>query len=252
MDIPMELQNKIAIVTGGSRGIGLAVVEAFLREGASVVLCASRQETAEKAVAGIKEKDSDAKVEGIWPNLSDYADVKAAFDAVAEKYGRIDILVNNAGVSESTPFANYTEEVFDRVMDLNVKGVYNCSKAVSDHMVAQGAGVILNTSSMVSRYGQPAGIAYPTSKFAVNGFTLSLARELAPKGVRVNAVAPGITETDMVKALPEQVIGPMIQSIPLRRIGKPEDIANALVFLASDKASYITGVVLSVDGLART
>ena len=137
-------------------------------------------------------------------------------------------------------------------MDLNVKGVYNCSKAAADHMVAQGAGVILNTSSMVSRYGQPAGIAYPTSKFAVNGFTLSLARELAPTGVRVNAVAPGITETDMVKALPEQVIGPMIQSIPLRRIGKPEDIANALVFLASDKASYITGVVLSVDGLART
>ena len=248
----MELQNKIAIVTGGSRGIGLAVVETFLKEGATVVLCASREETASKAVAGIKERDPAAKVEGIWPDLSDFASVKAAFDGIAEKYGRIDILVNNAGVSENTPFANYTEEVFERVMDLNVKGVYNCSKAVSDHMVPQGDGVILNVSSMVSKYGQPAGIAYPTSKFAVNGFTLSLARELAPKGVRVNAVAPGITETDMVKALPEQVIQPMIQSIPLRRIGKPEDIANALVFLASDKASYITGVVLSVDGLART
>ena len=248
----MNLQDKIAIVTGGSRGIGFAVVETFLQEGATVVLCASRQETAEQAVARIKKKDPNAKVDGIWPNLSDYADVKTAFDAVAEKYGRIDILVNNAGVSENTPFTNYTEEVFDRVMDLNVKGVYNCSKAAADWMVAQANGSILNVSSMVSRYGQPAGIAYPTSKFAVNGFTLSLARELAPKGVRVNAVAPGITETDMVKALPAQVIEPMINSIPLRRIGKPEDIANALVFLASDKANYITGVVLSVDGLART
>lgn len=248
----MDLQNKIAIVTGGSRGIGLAVVETFLQEGATVVLCASREETASKAVAGIKEKDPDAKVEGIWPDLSDFASVKTAFDGVAEKYGRIDVLVNNAGISENTPFAGYTEEIFARVMDLNVKGVYNCSKAVADRMVAQGSGVILNVSSMVAKYGQPAGIAYPTSKFAVNGFTLSLARELAPKGVRVNAVAPGITETDMVKALPEQVIQPMIQSIPLRRIGKPEDIANALVFLASDKAGYITGVVLSVDGLART
>lgn len=248
----MELQNKVAIVTGGSRGIGLAVVEAFLKEGATVVLCGSRQATADQAVAGLKEKCPEAKVEGIWPDLTNYEDVKAAFDAVAEKYGRIDVLVNNAGVSESTPFANYTEEIYDRVMDLNVKGVYNCSKAASDHMVKQGSGVILNVSSMVSRYGQPAGIAYPTSKFAVNGFTLSLARELAPKGVRVNAVAPGITETDMVKALPKQVIEPMINSIPMRRIGKPEDIANALVFLASEKAGYITGVVLSVDGLARS
>ena len=248
----MDLQNKVAIVTGGSRGIGLTVVKTFLQEGATVVLCASRQETAEKAVAGIKELDPNAKVKGICPNLSNYADVKVAFDAVAEEYGRIDILVNNAGVSENTLFVNYTEEIFDRVMDLNVKGVYNCSKAVADRMIEQGGGCILNVSSMVSRYGQPAGIAYPTSKFAVNGFTLSLARELAPKGVRVNAVAPGITETDMVKALPKQVIEPLINSIPLRRIGKPEDIANALTFLASDKASYITGVVLSVDGLVRT
>ncbi|MDE6029794.1 MAG: 3-oxoacyl-ACP reductase FabG [Clostridiales bacterium] len=248
----MDLQNKVAIVTGGSRGIGLAVVEAFLKEGATVVLCGSRKETAQQAVDGIKAKDPKAKVEGICPNLSDYASVKEAFDSVAKKYGKIDVLVNNAGVSENTPFLNYTEEVFERVMDLNVKGVYNCSKAVSDYMVKQGNGCILNVSSMVSRYGQPAGIAYPTSKFAVNGFTLSLARELAPKGVRVNAVAPGVTETDMVKALPQQVIEPLINSIPLHRIGKPEDIANALVFLASEKASYITGVVLSVDGLART
>jgi len=133
-----------------------------------------------------------------------------------------------------------------------VKGVFNATKAAAEHMVKRGEGVILNTSSMVSITGQPSGLAYPTSKFAVNGMTLSLARELGPKGIRVNAVAPGITETDMMKAVPKEVIDPMIQRIPLRRLGQPEDIANAFVFLASDEASYITGVILSVDGMART
>ncbi len=248
----MLLENKVAVVTGGSRGIGYATVEAFIKEGAKVVLCASRQETADKAVGKLKEACPDAAVEGIWPDLSDYSAVKAAIDAVVEKYGRIDILVNNAGVSESTPFAQYTAEKFAEVMDLNVKGVFNCSRAASEHMVAAGSGVILNTSSMVSQYGQPAGIAYPTSKFAVNGFTLSLARELGPKGVRVNAVAPGITYTDMMRSVPKEVIEPMIAQIPLRRMGQPEDIANAFVFLASDMASYISGEVLHVDGLARS
>lgn len=248
----MLLENKVAIVTGGSRGIGYATVEAFLQEGATVVLCASRQETADKAVQALKEAHADAKVEGIFPNLSDYAEVKKAFDDVVKKYGKIDILVNNAGVSESTPFEKYTDETFDKVMDLNVRGVFNCSKAVSEYMIEAGSGVILNTSSMVSVYGQPAGIAYPTSKFAVNGFTLSLARELGPKGIRVNAVAPGITYTDMMRSVPKEVIDPMIAQIPLRRMGQPEDIANAFVFLASDRASYISGEVLHVDGLART
>ena len=137
-------------------------------------------------------------------------------------------------------------------MDLNVRGVVNASRAAVDFMVEQGSGVILSTSSMVSKYGQPSGLAYPTSKFAVNGITLSLARELGPKGIRVNAVAPGIIETDMMKAVPKEMIDPMIAQVPLRRLGQPEDIANAYVFLASDEASYITGVVLSVDGLARS
>ena len=137
-------------------------------------------------------------------------------------------------------------------MDLNVKGVFNATRAASECMMARGKGVILSTSSMVSISGQPSGFAYPASKFAVNGLTVSLARELGPKGIRVNAVAPGITETDMMKAVPKEVIGPLIKQIPLRRLGQPEDIANAFVFLASDEASYITGVVLSVDGMART
>ena len=247
----MRLQNKVAIVTGGSRGIGYATVEAFLREGAAVVLTASRPETADKAVAALKEKYPQAKISGISPDLGSLEQVRAAFQKVNEEFGHLDIVVNNAGMSESTPLLKYTEETFDKVMDLNVKGVFNAAYAAAEIMEKQGSGVILNTSSMVSIYGQPAGVAYPTSKFAVNGLTLSLARELGPKGIRVNAVAPGITETDMMKAVPKEVIEPMIAQIPLRRLGQPEDIANAFVFLASDEASYITGVVLSVDGLAR-
>ncbi len=248
----MRLQNKVAIVTGGSRGIGLATVEKFLQEGAAVVLTASSAQNAEKAVAGLREKYPDAKIGGISPDLASLESVKAAFAEVVAQFGSLDILVNNAGISERTPLLNYTEETFDKVMDLNVKGVFNASRVAAEYMAEKGAGVILNTSSMVSIYGQPSGFAYPASKFAVNGLTLSLARELGPKGIRVNAVAPGITETDMMKAVPKSIIEPMIAQIPLRRLGQPEDIANAFVFLASDEASYITGVVLSVDGLARS
>ena len=248
----MRLKDKVAVITGGSRGIGYATAEAFLREGATVIIGASSPASAEKAVAKLKEKFPDAKVSGISPSLSSLEDVRSAFKDVVDTYGRIDILVNNAGTSERTPFTEYTEEIFDKVMDLNVRGVVNASRAAVDYMVEQGSGVILSTSSMVSKYGQPAGLAYPTSKFAVNGITLSLARELGPKGIRVNAVAPGIIETDMMKAVPKEVIDPMIAQVPLRRLGQPEDIANAYVFLASDEASYITGVVLSVDGMARS
>lgn len=246
------LKDKIAIVTGGTRGIGLAIVKAYLQHGAKVVLCGSRPETAKKAVDELKAENASWQVEGISPDLSDYDSVKQAFDAVAKKYGRIDILANNAGVSAKEPFMSYTAEMFKKTMDLNVTAVFNCSRAVVDIMSAQKSGCIINTSSMVSKYGQPAGVAYPTSKFAVNGLTLSLARELGPMGIRVNAVAPGVTNTDMVKALPKEMIAPLIAQIPLRRVGEPEDIANAFVFLASDMASYISGVVLNVDGLARS
>ena len=248
----MRLKDKIAIITGGSRGIGEAIVTAFLREGATVIITASSQASADKAVAKRLEQDPTAKVSGIAPNLSDLESVRSTFAQVAKKFGRIDILVNNAGISDMTPFANYTEELYDKVMDLNVKGVANTCMAASNYMLQQKSGVILNTSSMVSLYGQPSGMAYPVSKFAVNGMTLSLARELGPHGIRVNAVAPGITETDMMKAVPKSIIEPMIAQVPLRRMAKPQDIANAFVFLASEEASYITGVVLPVDGLARS
>ena len=248
----MRLKDKVAIITGGSRGIGYATAERFLQEGATVILTASTKESAQAAAAKLQEKYPEATVAGISPDLSNLKSVREAFAETAAKYGCVDILVNNAGISESTPFTEYTEETFDRVMDLNVKGVFNATRAASECMVAKGEGVILSTSSMVSISGQPSGFAYPASKFAVNGLTVSLARELGPKGISVNAVAPGITETDMMKAVPKEVIEPMIARIPLRRLGKPEDVANAFVFLASEEASYITGVVLSVDGMART
>lgn len=248
----MRLKDKVALITGGSRGIGFATADKFLQEGAVVILTASSQGSANRAVALLKEKHPGGTVAGISPDLSSLESVRAAFQEATSVYGCIDILVNNAGVSESTPFMEYTEETFDKVMDLNIKGVFNATRAAAECMVARGAGVILSTSSMVSISGQPSGFAYPASKFAVNGLTVSLARELGPMGIRVNAVAPGITETDMMKAVPKEVIDPMIARIPLRRLGQPEDIANAFVFLASDEASYITGVVLSVDGMART
>ncbi len=248
----MRLKDKVTIITGGSRGIGFATTQKFLSEGAKVILTASSQQSADKAVALLQEQFPSAVIDGISPDLSSLEAVREAFRKISQQYGCVEILVNNAGVSESTPFMEYTEETFDKVMDLNVKGVFNATRAAAECMVARGRGVILNTSSMVSISGQPIGFAYPASKFAVNGLTVSLARELGPKGIRVNAVAPGITETDMMKAVPKEVIEPMIARIPLRRLGQPEDIANAFAFLASDDASYITGVVLSVDGMSRT
>lgn len=248
----MRLKDKVAIITGGSRGIGYATAERFLEEGATVILTASTQASADKAVAKLKERFPDSVVGGISPTLTSLESVKEAYQGVVEQFGCVDILVNNAGMSDSTPFLQYTEENFEKIMDLNVKGVFNSTRAIVEHMEARGTGVILSTSSMVSIYGQPSGIAYPASKFAVNGMTVSLARELGPKGIRVNAVAPGITETDMMRSVPKHLIDPLIKQVPLRRLGQPEDIANAFVFLASDEASYISGVVLSVDGMART
>ncbi len=239
------LEGKIAVVTGGTRGIGFAIVKAFLNEGAKVALFGSRQETVDKAIASL---DAGDRVVGYCPNLSNYAEVEAAVASVKEKFGRIDILVNNAGVSAREPIFNMTPEQFDSVMNLNVNGVFHCTKAVAPIMQEQHAGSIINTSSMVSLYGQRSGVSYPTSKFAVNGMTKSLARELGPHNIRVNAVLPGVTRTDMVAALPEQLVAQISAGIPLGRVGEPEEVAEAFVFLASDRASYITGAILSVDG----
>lgn len=246
------LKGKVAVVTGGTRGIGFAVVKKFLENGAKVVLFGSRAETVDKALSELRAENSAWEVDGAYPDLKDPAAVEAAINAAKEKFGRLDILVNNAGISDSTKVENYTAELFGKVMNLNVTAIFNAVMPAVKIMREQGGGVILNTSSMVSLSGQPSGVAYPTSKCAVNGLTWSLARELGPSGIRVNAVAPGITRTDMVAALPEQMIQPLINAVPLRRVGEPEDVANAFLFLASDMASYVTGEVLSVDGAMRT
>ena len=245
------LKDKVAIVTGGTRGIGLEIVRTFLKNNAKVVLFGSREESVNKALEELKNENQNYEVSGYYPDLTSIESVKEVFEKVKNQYGRIDILVNNAGVSSSVPFADYTMEEYDRVMDINVKSLFVCSKVALDYL-KETKGNIINTSSMVSIYGQAAGVMYPTSKFAVNGFTKSLSRELAPLGIRVNAVAPGVTETDMVKNLPEAMIEPLIKTIPLGRIGTPGDIANACLYLASDMASYVTGEVLQVDGAARS
>ena len=246
------LEGKVAVVTGGTRGIGFATAEKFLENGAKVFLLGSKKESVDNAIDKLKSINDDYEVDGDYPNLCDLASVEKTFNHIVEKYGKIDILVNNAGMSAMDKIYDYKEENFKKIIDLNVNAVFNCSRAVVEHMKENNGGVILNTSSMVSIYGQPSGCGYPASKFAVNGLTKSLARELGKDNIRVNAVAPGVTLTDMMKDVPDSVIEPIIKSIPLGRIGTPEDIANAFLFLASDMASYITGVILSVDGAARS
>lgn len=244
----ISLKGKVAVVTGGTRGIGYAIVKKYLEAGATVVLCGSKQSTAEAALAKVKEELPEADVYAIAPSLTGTAAVEEAFKWVFEKFGRFDILANNAGISQSTPLVDYTDEEVDRIMDLNIKAVFVCARAAARIMKENGGGVIVNTSSVVSIYGQPSGCLYPASKFAVNGMTKSLARELAKFGIRVNAVAPGITRTDMVANLPEAMIKPLIARIPIGRMCEPEDVANAFLFLSSELASYITGVVVPVDG----
>lgn len=246
------LTGKTAIITGGTRGIGLATAISFLNNGAKVALFGSRQGTVDTALNQLKEMNPSYEVMGLCPNLCSPAEVEEAFQIVKNRFGRLDILVNNAGVSARESIYNYNPDDFAKTMDLNVNAVFICSQAAANIMKPQGGGVILNTSSMVSLYGQASGVAYPASKFALNGFTKSLARELGRDNIRVNAVAPGITNTDMVAALPDEMIKPLIMTIPLGRVAQPEDIANAFLFLASDMASYITGAILSVDGAAMT
>ena len=244
------LNGKVAIVTGGTRGIGLEIVRTFLKNGASVALFGSKEESVTESISKLKEESKNYQVIGFYPNLASEDEVKEIFAKIASEFGHIDILVNNAGMSSSTKIEDYTVEEYDKIADLNMKGVFICSKEIVSYL-KETKGNIINISSMVSIYGQPAGCVYPMSKFAVNGLTKSLSRELAPVGIRVNAVAPGITKTDMVASLPNEMIKPLIATIPLGRIGEPKDIANACLFLASDMASYVTGEIMQVDGGAR-
>lgn len=241
------VKEKVVIITGGTRGIGYETVKKFLENGAKVALLGSREESVNKALAKLKEENSSYEVIGFYPDLTKEEEIRKAFEKIEKEFGKIDCLINNAGLSSSTKIEEYTTEEENKIIDLNIKAVYLCSKVVVPFL-KKTKGSIINTSSMVSIYAQPSGCLYPMSKFAVNGLTKALSRELAGFGIRVNAVAPGITETDMVKNLPKEMIEPLINSIPLKRIGTPVDIANAFMFLASDMASYITGEILQVDG----
>ena len=244
------LENKVVVITGGTRGIGFEVAKLFKKNKAEVIIFGSKEETVSKAIE--KLNAMNLNVSGYYPNLKDYSLVEKTIKDIIRKYGHIDILINNAGITSSKKIEDTTIEEFNNIMAINVNAMFYMIKAVVPYMKENNGGVILNTSSMVSIYGQPIGVGYPTSKFAVNGLTKSLARELAPYNIRVNAVAPGIINTDMVANLPKEVIEPLVKTIPLGRIGKPIDIANAFLFLASDNASYISGEILSVDGLARS
>lgn len=244
------LKGKTAVVTGGTRGIGFAIAKKYLENGANVAIAGTKQESVEKAIDLLPEYKGH--VMGIWPDLCSPDEVGAAFASVKEKFGSLDILANNAGISSRTSLYDYTIEEFSRILDINLKAVFVCSQAAARIMKEQGGGVIINTSSMVGEYGQPSGCGYPATKFAVNGLTRSLARELAKDQIRVNAVAPGVTKTDMVAALPQEMVDRISAGIPLGRVGEPLDIANAYLFLASDLASYVTGITLRVDGAAMT
>lgn len=242
------LKGKTAIVTGGTRGIGFAIVKKYLENGANVAIAGSRPESVDKVLARLTEYGG--RVMGICPNLTDPKEVEAAFLSVKERFGSLDILANNAGVSSRTSLYDYTVEEFKKIVDVNLIGVFVCSQAAARIMKEHGGGVIINTSSIVGEYGQPSGCGYPATKFAVNGLTKSLARELAKDHIRVNAVAPGVTRTDMVAALPQELVDRISAGIPLGRVGEPVDIANAFLYLASDSASYVTGITLRVDGAA--
>ena len=244
----MRLKDKVAIITGGSRGIGYATADKFLKEGATVILTASSQGSADKAVAQLKEKYPDATVAGISPNLSNLESVRNAFREAASKYGCIDILVNNAGITRDDLLMRMKESDFDAVINTNLKGTFNTIRHLSRYLLKQRAGKIINISSVSGILGNAGQSNYAASKAGVIGLTKSVARELASRGICVNAVAPGFVETEMTAVLPEKTQEELKKQIPLGRAGQVQDIANAVAFLASPESDYITGQILSVDG----
>jgi 3-oxoacyl-[acyl-carrier protein] reductase len=240
-----RLQGKVCIVTGGAQGIGLATARRFLDDGATVALCDIRRESVDAAVAQLAGLGD---VEGHVVDVTRREQIDAMVAAVRAKHGRIDVLVNNAGITLDARLQKMDDTQFDRVIDVNLKGTYNCARAVVDTMVEQGSGVILNASSVVGIYGNFGQTNYAASKFGVIGFAKTWARELGPKGIRANAVAPGFIETPILQTIPDKVLHQMKERVPLKRLGTPEDIANVYAFLASDDAAYINGAVIEVSG----
>ncbi len=248
--ITLRLKDKVALITGAGRGIGLVTAQTFAREGARVVLCDLDLPEVEKAAAELRAQGLQALE--IGANTAKAEGVAQVMDKVVEHWGRLDILVNNAGIIRDKQLLKMDESEFDQVIEVNLKGVYLCTRRAAEVMAAQGSGVILNASSVVALYGNFGQTNYVAAKCGVIGMTKVWARELGRKGIRVNAVAPGFIETRMTESIPDKVIEKLIEKVPLGRMGKPQDIANAYLWLASDESSYVTGHVLSVDGGAVT
>ena len=237
-----RLKDKIAIVTGAAKGIGFATANRFAQEGAKVMVADLNPEAVAAAVAQIPNS------EGYVVNVTDRGTIQAAVDEIVKRHGRIDILVNNAGITQDARLVKMTEVQFDAVIDVNLKGVFNCSQLVVPHMLEARRGAIVNASSVVGLYGNFGQTNYSATKFGVIGFTKTWARELGPKGIRVNAVCPGFISTEMVKAMPENILQDIERRSWMGRLGSPEEMANVYLFLASDEASYVNGVALEASG----
>lgn len=244
----MKLKDKVAIVTGGSTGIGYAVCEAYAKEGATVIVCGYTIESAKKAVKQMMSNNQNAKLIAAKLDVTKTREVNNLADAVYKKYGHIDILVNNAGVCQTKSILEMTDEDFNNVMDVNAMGTFRCIRAIGKYMKKTG-GSIINTSSMISLYGGIFQTAYTASKYAINGITETCAKELGRFGIRVNAVAPGVIETDMVKAnVNDETKKRLQQMTPIGRSGNPDDLKGIYVHLASNESSFTTGSIISVDG----
>ena len=241
-----RLKDKVCIITGAAQGIGVATALKFAREGAKVAIWDLKQDGIDQAVRQCREAGAEAA--GWVVDVTQREMVDAATAQVAERFGRIDVLVNNAGITQDARLQKMTIEQFDRVIDVNLRGVFHCAQAVSHCMVEQRSGVILNASSVVGLYGNFGQTNYAATKFGVLGFTKTWSRELGPKGVRVNAVAPGFIQTHILDTIPDKVLEDMKHRVPLHRLGTPEEIANVYCFLASDEASYVNGAVIEVSG----
>ncbi|AOY78061.1 3-oxoacyl-[acyl-carrier-protein] reductase [Clostridium formicaceticum] len=242
----MKLKDKVAIITGAARGIGRATALKFAREGAKVVVSDRGLQNLEEVVAALKE--INAEVLACDVDVVDRNQVQKMVDEAVGKWGKIDVLVNNAGITADNQLLKMPEEDFDKVINVNLKGVYNCGQIAAKVMAEAGSGVILNASSVVGIYGNFGQTNYAATKWGVIGMTKTWAKELGRKGIRVNAVAPGFILTPMTEKMPEKVLDMMRSKSPIGLLGLPEDIANAYAFLASDEARFITGIVLSVDG----
>lgn len=238
----MRLRNKVALITGAAKGIGFATAKRFTEEGAKVMLADLNEGAVMEAVGQLKN------AEPYVLNVTDRASIERTVDAIIAKHQRIDILINNAGITQDARLVKMTEEQFDAVIDVNLKGVFNCTQLVVPHMLEAKKGAIVNASSVVGIYGNFGQTNYSATKFGVIGFTKTWAREFGQKGIRVNAVCPGFIATEMVKAMPENILQSIEQRSWMARLGTPEEMANVYLFLASDEASYVNGVTIEASG----